>query len=56
MGVRRDHDLPRRRTPPLARALYQTVEVDRPIPAEHYRAVAEVITYVLRLKSRKLTA
>jgi flagellar biosynthetic protein FlhB len=36
-------------SPPLARALYASVEIDRPIPAEHYAAVAEVIGYVMRL-------
>ncbi len=36
--------------PPLARALHATVEVDQEIPAEHYRAVAEVIGYVMRLR------
>ena len=35
--------------PPLARALYATVELDQQIPPEHYKAVAEVIGYVLRL-------
>ncbi len=34
--------------PPLARALYATVEVDEEVPPEHYRAVAEVIGFVLR--------
>jgi flagellar biosynthetic protein FlhB len=36
-------------SPPLARALHATVEVDSEIPAEHYQAVAEVIGYVMRL-------
>jgi flagellar biosynthetic protein FlhB len=36
--------------PPLARALHATVEIDQEIPAEHYRAVAEVIGYVMRLR------
>jgi flagellar biosynthesis protein FlhB len=36
--------------PPLARALHATIEVDQMIPEEHYRAVAEVIGYVMRLK------
>ncbi len=36
----------------LARALYAVVEVDYPIPAEHYTAVAEVIGYVMRLAKR----
>ncbi len=38
--------------PPLARALHATVEIDDEIPAEHYRAVAEVIGFVLRLRKR----
>jgi flagellar biosynthetic protein FlhB len=35
--------------PPLARALHAVVELDQEIPAEHYKAVAEVISYVMRL-------
>ncbi len=37
--------------PPLARALF-AVELDHEIPREHYRAVAEVISYVFRLKGK----
>jgi flagellar biosynthetic protein FlhB len=40
-------------SPPLARALYASVEIDRPIPVEHYAAVAEIIGYVMRLAKRK---
>jgi flagellar biosynthetic protein FlhB len=36
--------------PPLARALHATVELDQEIPAEHYKAVAEVIGFVMRLR------
>ena len=36
--------------PPLARALHATVEIDQEIPQEHYRAVAEIIGYVMRLR------
>jgi len=36
-------------SPPLARALFAAAEIDRPIPAEHYAAVAEIIGYVMRL-------
>jgi flagellar biosynthetic protein FlhB len=39
---------------PLARALYDSMEIEQIIPTEHYKAVAEVITYVFRLKGRKL--
>lgn len=38
--------------PPLARTLHKAMEIDDFIPAEHYKAVAEVISYVFRLKKR----
>lgn len=47
------HDIPIIENPPLARALYATVEIDEEIPVEHYQAVAEVVGYVLRLKRRR---
>jgi len=46
------HSIPVVENPPLARALHATVEVDREIPPEHYKAVAEVIGYVLKLRRR----
>ena len=33
--------------PPLARALYATVEIDRQIPEEHFQAVAKVIGFIM---------
>ncbi len=47
-----DNRVPVIENPPLARALYASVDLDQPIPVEHYRAVAEVIGFVLRLKRR----
>ena len=44
------HSIPIVENPPLARALHATVEVDSAIPVEHYKAVAEVIGYVMRLR------
>ena len=44
------HDVPIVENPPLARALHATVEVDQTIPPEHYKAVAEVISYVMKLR------
>jgi flagellar biosynthesis protein FlhB len=38
--------------PPLARALHATVEIDQEIPVEHYKAVAEIIGAILRLRRR----
>ena len=37
--------------PPLARVLHR-VELDTEIPAEHFKAVAEIIAYVFRLNQR----
>jgi flagellar biosynthetic protein FlhB len=45
-----EHDIPIVENPPLARALYATVDIDEDVPPEHYKAVAEVIGYVMRLK------
>jgi flagellar biosynthetic protein FlhB len=47
-----EHKVPVVENKPLARALFATVEIDSEIPQEHYKAVAEVITYVLSLKRR----
>ena len=43
-------DVPIVENVPLARALHAAVEIDQPIQEEHYKAVAEVIGYVMRLK------
>ena len=45
-----EHSIPIVENPPLARALHATVEVDQAIPPEHYKAVAEVIGYVMKLR------
>ena len=44
------HGIPVVENPPLARTLYSTVEIDQEIPQEHYRAVAEIIGYVMRMR------
>ncbi len=46
-----ENEVPIVENPPLARALY-TVDLDQEIPEKYYRAVAEVISYVMRLKRR----
>ncbi len=50
--VAEDNDVPVVENPPLARALHASVEVDQAIPAEHYKAVAQVIGYVMRLNGQ----
>ncbi len=48
-----EHGVPLVSNPPLTRALYEAVDLDEPIQPEHYRAVAEVISYVYKLKNSK---
>jgi flagellar biosynthetic protein FlhB len=52
-AVAEEHKISIVSNPPLSRALYETVEIDEAIPTQHYRAVAEVISYVYKLKKRK---
>ena len=42
------NDVPLVENPPLARALYAGVDIDEEIPAEHFKAVAEVIGFIMR--------
>jgi len=39
---------------PLARAIYESVEIDREIPERFYRAIAEVLAFVYSLKKKEL--
>lgn len=48
--IANEHDIPIVENPPLARALHAQVEIDEEIPEEHYKAVAEVIGYVMRMR------
>lgn len=47
------NDVPIVQNPPLARALYAACDIDEEVPSEHYRAVAEVITYIYKLRGRR---
>ncbi|MEM7047377.1 MAG: flagellar biosynthesis protein FlhB [Pseudomonadota bacterium] len=51
--VAREHDVPIVENPPLARTLYDEVEVDEEIPEAHYRAVAEIISYVFQARGHQ---
>jgi len=46
----RESGVPILERPELARALYRTVEVDKPIPRDLYQAVAQVLAFVYRLR------
>ena len=49
-SIAEENEVPIVENPPLARALFATVELEEEIPVEHYKAVAEVIGYVMSLK------
>jgi flagellar biosynthetic protein FlhB len=50
--VAQEHDIPIVENPPLARALYAAIDLDEQVPAEHFKAVAQVIGYVMRLNGQ----
>jgi len=50
--VARWHGVPILENPPLAQALYKTVDVGRQIPAKLYTAVAEILAFVFRAQAR----
>ena len=51
-AVAEENDVAVVENPPLARALHASVEIDEPVPAEHFKAVAQVIGYVMRLQGK----
>ena len=50
------HGIPIVERKPLARALYNTVEVGQEVPPQHYTAVAEILAYVYRMAEREVAA
>jgi flagellar biosynthetic protein FlhB len=48
----REHDIPTVENVPLARALYRMVDIGQEIPMELYKAVAEVLAYVYKIRNR----
>jgi flagellar biosynthetic protein FlhB len=51
-----DSQVPLIENPPLAQALYKSVDVGQEIPAEFYRAVAEVLAYIFKLMNGRRPA
>jgi flagellar biosynthetic protein FlhB len=50
-----ENDVPLVEDKPLARALYKIVDIGNTIPADLYKAVAEVLAYVYRLRGTRPT-
>jgi flagellar biosynthetic protein FlhB len=53
--VATEHNVPIFEAPPLARALFRSVDLNREVPANLYVAVAQVLTYVYQLKNARKT-
>lgn len=52
-GIAEEHGVPIVENPPLAQALYKSADVGQEIPLELYRAVAEILAYIYRLRGRR---
>lgn len=50
--IAKENDVPIVENPPLARALFKAVDLEEEIPQEHYKAVAEVIGFVMKQKKK----
>ncbi|MBQ8476785.1 EscU/YscU/HrcU family type III secretion system export apparatus switch protein, partial [bacterium] len=48
--IAREHGIPVIENPPVARALFRLVEINRQIPPDLYKAVAEILIFVYKLK------
>ncbi len=48
--IAREHNIPIIENPPVARALFRLVEINRQIPPDLYKAIAEILIFVYKLK------
>jgi flagellar biosynthetic protein FlhB len=51
--IAKEHDIPIVENVPLARALYKTVQVGEGVPRSLYKAVAEILAFVYKIKKSK---
>jgi flagellar biosynthetic protein FlhB len=51
--IAKEHDIPIVENVPLARGLYKTAQIGEYVPRNLYKAVAEVLAFVYKLKRRK---
>ena len=52
--IAREHHIIIVENKPVARALYEAVDVGGTVPSELYQAVAEILAYVYRIKHRRV--
>ena len=51
--VARENDIPIIENPALARSLYEQIDIDKEIPSDFYKAMAEIFSYVYELKRKR---
>lgn len=51
--IAQQHDIPTTENKPLARLLYDTVELNMEVPAECYAVLAEILAWVYKLKNKE---
>jgi flagellar biosynthetic protein FlhB len=52
--IARQHQIPVVENKPLAQALFKDVEIGKEVPAVFYKAVAEILAYIYRLKNTRM--
>lgn len=52
IDIAREHNIPVVENPPVARALFRLVEINREVPPELYKAVAEILMFVYNLRKK----
>ena len=51
--IAKENKIPIIENPALARSLFEQIDIDREIPSEFYKAMAEVFSYVYELKKKR---
>ena len=52
IDIAKEFNIPVIENPPVARALFRLVELNREVPPELYKAVAEILMFVYNLRER----
>ena len=53
ISIAKEHGIPVIENPPVARALFRLVEINRELPPELYKAVAEILLFVYNLRKNQ---
>ena len=51
IGIAKEHNVPVIENPPVARAVFRMCDINQPIPPELYKAIAEILLFVYKMKN-----